>query len=326
MDTPWELVDLDHDFRRAPQDRPGPERVSFDTRPRVVIGCAARPVDVPAEAYDVLLTGAEDAPRPWVSCPDLRETAALLCDAVTASPDAAIALAQVLRLGRNLGIPERLVAESLAYSTLQGGATFRHWLASAPRGAARPAERPVRLDREGDRLTVTLDRPWVRNAVDAATRDSLCEALTVAVADPSVARVELRGSGPAFCSGGDLTEFGTSDDPARAHRVRVERSPAALLARCAGRVTAHLHGACVGAGIELASFAGRVVAAPDTRIQLPEVAMGLIPGAGGTAGIPRRIGRHRTAHLALSGTELSAREARNWGLVDEIGSEPPPRH
>ncbi|MEB8341405.1 enoyl-CoA hydratase/isomerase family protein [Streptomyces endophyticus] len=318
MDTPWQLVDLDNDFSRAPHDRPGPERASFDTRPRVVIGCAARPVDVPAEAYDVLLTGIEDAPRPWVSCPDPRETATRLCEAVTASPDASITLVQVLRLGRNLDIPERLVAESLAYSALQGGATFRHWLATTPRGTARPAAQPVRLDREGDRLIVTLDRPWVRNAVDAATRDALCEALTVAVVDPSVTRVDLRGSGPAFCSGGDLTEFGTSGDPARAHRVRVEHSPAALLARCAGRATAHLHGACVGAGIELASFAGRVVAAPDTRIRLPEVAMGLIPGAGGTAGIPRRIGRHRATHLALSGAELTACEAQDWGLVDEV--------
>ncbi|WP_328630251.1 enoyl-CoA hydratase/isomerase family protein [Streptomyces sp. NBC_00356] len=317
MDTPWELVDLDHDFTRAPQDGSRSE-AAFDTRPRVVIGCAARPVDVPVEAYDVLLTGAKDVPRPWVSCPDPREAAARLCESVTASPDAAIMLVQVLRLGRNLDITERLVAESLAYSALQGGATFRHWLATTPRGAARPAERPVRLDREGDRLTVTLDRPWVRNAVDAATRDALCEALTVAVADPSVVRVDLRGSGSAFCSGGDLTEFGTSTDPARAHRVRVECSPAALLARCAGRVTAHLHGACVGAGIELASFAGRVVAAPDTRIQLPEVAMGLIPGAGGTAGIPRRIGRQRTAYLALSDAELTAHQAWAWGLVDEV--------
>ncbi|WP_306320016.1 MULTISPECIES: enoyl-CoA hydratase/isomerase family protein [unclassified Streptomyces] len=313
MDTPWELVDLDDDFSRGTKGCRLSEPV-----PRVVIAFAARPVDVAAEACDVLLTGAEDAPRPWVRCPDPRESAARLCEAVEASADAAVALVHVLRLGRSLGVPERLVAESLAYSALQGGARFRHWLASTPRGAARPAAHPVRLDRAGELLSVTLNRPWVRNAVDAATRDALCEALTVAVADPSVARVDLRGSGPAFCSGGDLSEFGSSTDSARAHRVRVERSPAGLLARCGQRVTAHLHGACVGAGIELASFAGRIVATPDTWIRLPEVAMGLIPGAGGTAGIPRRIGRHRTAWLALSGVQLTAHEALDWGLVDVI--------
>ena len=107
--------------------------------------------------------------------------------------------------------------------------------------------------------------------------------------------------GPDFCSGGDLNEFGTLTDPATAHLVRTTRSAARLLGVVGDRVVAHLHGACVGAGIELPALAGRIVAAPDTRLQLPEVAMGLIPGAGGTATLPRRIGRHRTAWLALTG-------------------------
>jgi enoyl-CoA hydratase/carnithine racemase len=98
----------------------------------------------------------------------------------------------------------------------------------------------------------------------------------------------------------------------------VSRSPAALLLRCAAKVTAHLHGACVGAGIELAAFAGRVTAAPDTVIRLPEIGMGLIPGAGGTASLPVRVGRERTAYLALSGAALTAAEALRWGLVNEI--------
>ena len=86
----------------------------------------------------------------------------------------------------------------------------------------------------------------------------------------------------------------------------------------AARVTAHLHGACVGAGIELAAFAGRVVATSDTRLALPEVALGLVPGSGGTVSIPRRIGRHRTAWLALGATFVDASTAVRWGLVDEI--------
>jgi enoyl-CoA hydratase/carnithine racemase len=76
----------------------------------------------------------------------------------------------------------------------------------------------------------------------------------------------------------------------------------------------------VGAGIELPAFARRVVAAPDTLIRLPEIAMGLIPGAGGTASIPPRIGRHRTAYLALTGTTLTAEQALGWGLVDAIAA------
>lgn len=306
MESPFRLVDLD--LNRSTSPPPG--------RDRVLVGMAAQPKAVTGE-FDVLLTAAPGAPRPWVSCPDPHATARRLRDNVTRQPAACIALVQVLRMGAVLPPPDRLLVESLAYSTLQGGAGFRAWLASARRRPPRPATEPVRLRRDGDRLAVALDRPWVRNAVDAATRDALCEALEVAVADPSIAGVDLHGRGPAFCGGGDLAEFGTARDPAEAHRVRVHRSPAALLQRCGPKVTAHLHGACVGAGIELAAFAGRVLAAPDTVIRLPETGMGLIPGAGGTASLPPRIGRERTAYLALSRTPLTAVEALRWGLVDE---------
>ena len=74
----------------------------------------------------------------------------------------------------------------------------------------------------------------------------------------------------------------------------------------------------MGSGIEMAAFARNVIARHDTRIALPEVSLGLIPGAGGTVSLPRRIGRHRTALLGLSGTVISASTALRWGLVDEI--------
>ena len=91
----------------------------------------------------------------------------------------------------------------------------------------------------------------------------------------------------------------------------------------ADRVTAHLHGACAGSGIELPAFASRVVADPSTIISLPEVSLGLVPGAGGTVSLPRRIGRHRTALLGLSGLPVSAGTARAWGLVDELAQSMP---
>ncbi|MFG2364972.1 enoyl-CoA hydratase/isomerase family protein [Streptomyces mirabilis] len=306
LDSPFRLVDLD---REAP--------VRADAKDRVLVGVAAEPVDAGPE-FDVLLTGVAAPPRPWVGCADLDAVAQRLAAVVAAQPAASVALTQVLRMGGHVTPPERLVLESLAYSVLQSGAGFRAWLASARPRTPRPAAEPVRLRRDGDRLSITFDRPWVHNAFDAGTRDALCEALHVAVADPSIAHVDLYGSGAAFCSGGDLAEFGTSRDPAQAHLLRVRRSPAALLQECGPRVTAHLHGACVGAGIELAALAGRVLAAPDTVIRLPEVGMGLIPGAGGTASLPVRIGRERTAYLALSGDTLSAAEALGWGLVDEV--------
>jgi enoyl-CoA hydratase/carnithine racemase len=94
-----------------------------------------------------------------------------------------------------------------------------------------------------------------------------------------------------------------------------------LLHQLSARTTAHLHGACLGAGIELPAFARRVIAAEDTRFALPELGLGLVPGAGGTVSLTRRIGRWRTAYLALTGLSLTAQEALRWGLIDAI--QPP---
>jgi enoyl-CoA hydratase/carnithine racemase len=152
-------------------------------------------------------------------------------------------------------------------------------------------------------------------------RDELLEALMVAAADPSIS-VVLDGEGPSFCSGGDLDEFGSRPDPATAHVVRLQRSAGAVMAAMADRIEARLHGACMGAGIELPAFAGRVIARPDTRIALPEVGMGLIPGAGGTVSVARRVGRHRAALLALSGAVIDAETALQWGLVDSVQDRP----
>ncbi len=100
--------------------------------------------------------------------------------------------------------------------------------------------------------------------------------------------------------------------------IRTVRSPARLVAQLGPRVTAQLHGACVGAGIEVPAAAGRIAARPGAVFRLPEVSMGLIPGAGGTATIPRRIGRRRAAYMAISGADIDLATALAWGLVDEV--------
>src|SRR5204863_6567931 len=107
-------------------------------------------------------------------------------------------------------------------------------------------------------------------------------------------------------------------DPATAHIVRTTRSAGRMLAQLRDRTTVFVHGACVGAGIELPAFTGRIVAAPDAFFLLPEVGMGLVPGAGGTVSIPRRIGRHRAAYMALSSRRIDAETALRWGLIDEV--------
>ena len=84
------------------------------------------------------------------------------------------------------------------------------------------------------------------------------------------------------------------------------------------RLTAEVHGACVGAGVELAAFARRVVADPATTFRLPEVGMGLVPGSGGTWSVTHRIGAQRTNWLALTGATVDVALAERWGLVDEV--------
>ncbi len=276
------------------------------TLPAVTV--AVTPQDVPPEAasFDVQLLG--DA-----------ELEPLLAGQRNA-PLAALSLAQLLRLGAGLRVESALIAESLAYSMLQSGPEFRAWLEQhEPRSPDTETTRPlVLIERDGDRLALTLNRPERRNAFSAAMRDALVDGLTVAIADPSIRQVVLDGAGVGFCSGGDLSEFGTFRDPVTAHAIRSLRHPGHAMAAIAARTQVRLHGACVGAGIELSAFAGHVSAAPGTTFRLPEVSMGLVPGAGGTVSISRRMGRQRTTWLAVSGVELDADRALEWGLVDAI--------
>jgi enoyl-CoA hydratase/carnithine racemase len=271
-------------------------------------------------ALDVTLAHPHDAPpKPVVSAPDPAAWARDLQAAAASNPQASVALAQVLRAGEDLDVRSALVIESLAYSTLQGGAEFQRWLARRDRRRVPPGTGPaVLVERTDSLLQITLNRPARRNAYSREMRDALTEALAVPALDQTIRQVLLRGAGPSFCSGGDLDEFGTAPDPATAHFLRTSGGAAVVLAGIADRVQALVHGACVGAGIELPAFADRVVAGPGTTFRLPEVAMGLIPGAGGTVSIPRRIGRWRTLYLALSGAPLNADAAAQWGLVDEV--------
>lgn len=235
------------------------------------------------------------------------------------NPTALVTCAQVLRgsAGRSFG--EGLLVESLAYSTLQSGHEFASWLA-ANRDRWKPSTRDVvvRAERSGDCLVVTLDDPKRHNAYSSRLRDQLRGVLDVALVDPSIASIVIEGDGPSFSSGGDLSEFGSFDTPAVAHLVRTTDSVATALFRLADRLEVHVHGSCVGAGVELAAIANRVVADPATTFRLPEVSCGLVPGAGGTVSLPRRIGRHRSAWLAFTGRTIDASTALSWGLVDEI--------
>ncbi|OBI46008.1 enoyl-CoA hydratase [Mycobacterium kyorinense] len=216
-----------------------------------------------------------------------------------------------------------VVTESLAYSTLQSGPEFTRWLAE--RGTVRMPDiaDPVRAHRDGNTLRIAFNRPSRHNAFSTDARAALLEALAVAQLDPSVDEVVLSGNGPSFCSGGDLAEFGSFADPASAHLARTRHSPAvvldALTTRLGPSCRAEVHGQVLGSGLEMAAFCGRVDTQPDSVFGLPELSLGLIPGAGGTVSVTRRIGRWRTAYLVLSGRTIDAATALAWGLVDAVG-------
>lgn len=215
-----------------------------------------------------------------------------------------------------------VIAESLAYSTLQSGPEFARWLTERGPATLPDIPDPVLAQRDGNTLRVRFNRPQRHNAFTTDARAALLDALEVARLDPSVDEVVLTGIGESFCSGGDLAEFGTFDDPASAHLARTRHSPALVLDEIATRLgvacRAEVHGQLLGSGLEMAAFCGRVTCTTEATLGLPELALGLIPGAGGTVSITRRIGRWRTAYLVLSGATIDPVTALDWGLVDEL--------
>jgi len=249
--------------------------------------------------------------------------AMLLSSKITRAPGAALVLVQLLRALPAMSLERALEIESLAYATLQGGVEHRAWLGTrdvckTPVGGLSD---PLVLTRCGDHLEIRLNRPAGNNAISLALRDALVESLQLVASDNTIRTCVLAGNGKCFSVGGELEEFGGTPDTLSAHLVRTARSPARWLARSSTRIHARLHGACIGAGIELPAFAARVVARRDAFFQLPELKMGLIPGAGGCVSIPRRIGRQRCAWLVLSGRRINAMQALAWGLVDEVVEE-----
>jgi len=292
--------------------------------PRLLVGLAAGPLPPGAagllRALDVTLTTARPVTPECVTVPDPEAALRMLHAAATATPQAALVLSQLLRATADLPVRAALDMESLAYSALLGGQEFRGWLhAQPPRKDPPLVQDPVLIRREGDTLKITLNRPERRNAYGRQLRDALADALRVALLDREATRVVLDGAGPSFSSGGDLGEFGTTPDLATAHFVRTQAGAALPLHALRDRAEVHVHGPCVGAGVELPAYAATVVAAEGTTFRLPEVAMGLIPGAGGTASVTRRIGRWRTLYLALAGHPLDTATALDWGLLDRIG-------
>jgi enoyl-CoA hydratase/carnithine racemase len=289
--------------------------------PVVAVGSLTHASEFWLQHATFTLTEDNTADRRAITVPSTGSAVAELAARIDSWPLAAAVCDDVLRsvdpADPTLG---GVVTESLAYSTLQAGPEFARWLAERGPAAMPEIADPVRAHRDGNTLRIAFNRPQRHNAFSADARAALLEALTVAQLDPSVDEVVLTGNGPSFCSGGDLAEFGTFSDPASAHLARTRYSPAlaldALTARLGQACRAEVHGQVLGSGLEMAAFCGRVDAAPDSVFGLPELGLGLIPGAGGTVSVTRRIGRWRTAYLVFSGCTVDTDTALAWGLVD----------
>ena len=188
--------------------------------------------------------------------------------------------------------------------------------APAPEPGGRPEQGPEGRRLDGVAL-VTIDRPRVLNALDAATIDQLADAFESLDADPACRCIVLTGAGErAFAAGGDIREMAdesaagllASDRFARWERIARVRTP----------TIAAVRGYALGGGCELAMACDMIVAADDAVFGQPEVRLGIIPGAGGTQRLTRAIGKARAMELILTGRNLPAAEAEVHGLVSRL--------
>jgi len=189
---------------------------------------------------------------------------------------------------------------------------------SKTRPRHRTSAAAVLYEKDGPLAFVTLNRPEVLNAYNVAMRDALFEALLAVRDDPEVRAMVLRGNGPAFCTGGDVAEFGSAPSPVIARAVRWQRDVWGLLWSLPKPTIAAVHGYVVGGGFEMALLCDLVIAADDARFSYPETGLAMIPGVAGTQTTPRALGVGRALDLILTGRWLNAEEALRIGVVSRI--------
>ena len=172
----------------------------------------------------------------------------------------------------------------------------------------------AKLDRHDIVGIVTIDSPPV-NALSAAVRGGILDNVKAAIAEPEIKVIVLTCGGRTFIAGADITEFG--QPPQGASLPAVQEA----MESCPKPVVAAIHGMALGGGLEVAACAHFRVALPDARFGLPEVKLGLLPGAGGTQRLPRVVGAGKALEMMTSGNPIGADQALAEGLIDEIVSD-----
>ena len=169
----------------------------------------------------------------------------------------------------------------------------------------------VGLREDGEVAVIAVDNPPV-NALKQAVRAGLLSTLTQARDDAAIRAIVIVGAGRTFIAGADITEFGKPSQPPSLPEIitLIENSPKPVIAA--------MHGTPLGGGLELTLACHFRIAAPGTRLGLPEIKLGLIPGAGGTQRLPRLVGMDRAMAMILSGEPVPAQQALADGLIDEV--------
>ena len=170
------------------------------------------------------------------------------------------------------------------------------------------------LSRAGEIAVVTINSPPV-NALSADVRSGLRDGVAKAAADPEVSAIVVICAGRTFIAGADIAEFGKPPKGATLPELQgvLEGGPKPIIAA--------IHGTALGGGFEMALMCHYRVAVPSAKFGLPEIKLGLIPGAGGTQRLPRLTGVEKALNIILSGAPFSAQEALQWGVVDALVEE-----
>ncbi|WP_257166301.1 3-hydroxyacyl-CoA dehydrogenase NAD-binding domain-containing protein [Bradyrhizobium sp. SRS-191] len=173
----------------------------------------------------------------------------------------------------------------------------------------------AKLDRHDIIGIVTIDSPPV-NALSAAVRGGILDNVKAAIDDPAIKAIVLTCGGRTFIAGADITEFGKPPKPPALNDVlsTIENSPKPVIAA--------IHGTALGGGLEVALACHYRVATKDSKLGLPEVKLGLLPGAGGTQRLPRAVGPELAVKMIVGGDPIGAAEALKAGLVEEIVEGP----
>lgn len=173
----------------------------------------------------------------------------------------------------------------------------------------------VKLERHDEIGIVTVDSPPV-NALSAAVRGGILECIKAAIADPAIKGIVLTCAGRTFIAGADITEFGKPPKAPALNEVlaEIENSPKPVVAA--------IHGTALGGGLEVALACHFRVAVKEARLGLPEVKLGLLPGAGGTQRLPRAVGPELAVKMIVGGDPIGAAEALKNGLIEEIVEGP----